>query len=135
MIQYINDISGIEATQLEGFFVGWPSPPNQENHLKLLKGSAHIWLAIDDETNQVVGFINAISDQVLSAYIPLLEVIPSYQSKGIGGELVTKMIETLKDYYMVDLMCDDNMTAFYERFNMFSAGGMIVRNYDMQSGR
>lgn len=135
MIKYVNDTTGIEESQLEGFFVGWPNPPKADKHLALMEKSAHVWIAIDDENNKVVGFINAVSDQVLSAYIPLLEVIPEYQNKGIGGELVKRMIDTLKEYYMVDLMCDQDMQTFYNKFDMFEAGGMIIRNYDMQSGR
>ena len=42
-----------------------------------------------ERSGQVVGFITAISDGVLSAYIPLLEVLPGWRSQGIGGELVT----------------------------------------------
>ena len=41
-------------------------------------------IAIDENTNQVVGFVTAISDGVLSAYIPFLEVLPEYKSIGIG---------------------------------------------------
>lgn len=35
----------------------------------------------------------------------------------------------------VDLMCDENMQAYYDRFDMFKAKGMILRNYNMQRGR
>ncbi|WP_218212220.1 GNAT family N-acetyltransferase, partial [Pseudomonas sp. 2822-15] len=76
---------------LQGFFVGWPNPPSSHTHLKLLEKSTHIVLAVDDENEQVVGFITAISDGVLSAYIPLLEVLTEYQGRGIGKELVRRM--------------------------------------------
>lgn len=135
MIKYIDNLDGINESMLQGFFVGWPNPPNCEKHYQLLKNSTYIWLAIDDESNRVVGFINANSDKVLSAYIPLLEVLPTYQGKGIGGELVKRMIETLKTYYMVDLMCDDELQKYYSKFDMFKSKGMILRNYDYQSGR
>lgn len=97
MIKYIDNIKGITEDELEGFFVGWPNPPNKTKHLKLLDKSSHIWIAYDDEFNKVVGFINAVSDQVLSAYIPLLEVVPEYQGKGIGGKLVELRVLVLLD--------------------------------------
>jgi ribosomal protein S18 acetylase RimI-like enzyme len=59
--------------------VGWPNPPSDEVFLKLLKDSYRVVLAFDNE--KLIGFISAISDGVLSAYIPLLEVLPEYQSK------------------------------------------------------
>ena len=134
MIRYTDETSTIRAEQLAGgFWVGWPNPPSPENHLRILKGSYAIWLAIDDETDQVVGFINAISDGVHAAYIPLLEVLEDYQGRGIGSELVRRMIDGLRHLYQVDLMCDDDVRPFYEQFGMMRAGGMIIRNYDRQS--
>jgi len=35
---------------------------------------------------------------------------------------------------MLDLCCDDDMTAFYEKFGMMKGNAMIKRNYDRQSG-
>lgn len=56
-------------------------------HLKLLDNSSKVVLALDEQFNQIVGFITALSDGVLSAYIPFLEVLPAYKSKGNGKEL------------------------------------------------
>ncbi len=120
---------------LKGFFVDWPNPPSPETHLKLLKNSDEIVLAIDAGKKTVVGFITAISDRVLSCYIPFLEVLPGYQGKGIGKRLVRKMLSKLKKAYMTDLMCDENLRTFYKNFGMEPAGGMIRRNYKNQSGR
>jgi predicted N-acetyltransferase YhbS len=66
----------------------------------------------------VVGFITAISDGVLSAYIPLLEVLKPYQGQGIGGRLVQRMLDQLNGYYMIDLLCDPELESFYARFGM-----------------
>ncbi len=134
MITYIDSVEGITANQLHGFFVGWPNPPSPETHLKLLSNSDHIVLAIDDETAQVVGFITAISDGVLSAYIPFLEVLPPYQGRGIGQELVQRMLEKLNGLYMVDLVCDEEMVVFYTRFGMKPAFAMTIRNFKRQAG-
>ena len=134
MTHFTNDLSAIRPEQLAGgFWVGWPNPPSPENHLRILQGSYAIWLAIDDETDQVVGFINAVSDGVHAAYIPLLEVLEDYQGRGIGSELTRRMIDGLRHLYQVDLMCDDDVKPFYERFGMMPAGGMVIRNYDRQS--
>jgi len=134
MIQYQSHANDIEADQLQGFFVGWPNPPSSKTHLHLLKRSSHIVLAIDDSTNSIIGFINAISDHVLCAYIPLLEVLPEYQGNGIGSELVRRLLSYLDGFYMIDLICDEKLQPFYDRLGMQPALGMVVRDFDNQSG-
>ena len=132
---YQESLDGISPEMLQGFFVDWPNPPNPQTHFKLLRNSDIVVLAIDDQGNRVVGFITAISDGVLSAYIPFLEVLPEYQNKGIGKELVKRMLKELDELYMVDLMCDEDLQSYYEKLCMLKASGMIKRNYNMQAGK
>jgi ribosomal protein S18 acetylase RimI-like enzyme len=134
-IEYIYSAEGVTADQLHSFFVGWPNPPSPESHLELLKNSDEVVLAVDTESRNVVGFITAITDNVLAAYIPLLEVLPDYQNQQIGKALVEKMLARLSGYYMVDLLCDTDLQPFYEKFGMYRATGMLLRNYDRQTGR
>ena len=125
---YKNSLDGITSEMLTGFFVDWPDPPNPQTHLKLLKKSSKVVIAVDDHSNQVVGFITAISDGILSAYIPFLEVLPEYKNKGIGKELVNRMFKELDNIYMIDLCCDDDLIPYYEKFGMTRTNGMIMRN-------
>ncbi|ADU28911.1 GNAT family N-acetyltransferase [Evansella cellulosilytica] len=134
-MKYQMNLKGVTPDMLLGFFVDWPNPPNVNTHYSLLKNSTKFILAFDEEKQRVVGFITAISDGLLSAYIPFLEVLPEYQKNGIGSELVRRMLEELDDLYMVDLMCDENLQTFYTRFNMFKSEGMIKRNYHQQAGK
>ena len=55
LIKYINTPDGINPANLNGFFVGWPNPPSPETHLRLLRSSAHVILAQDSGSEQVVG--------------------------------------------------------------------------------
>ncbi len=130
---YCDDLKQLEIG--DGFFEGWPNPPSKEKHRKILEKSYKSLVAIDEKSNKIIGFINAVSDGVLSAYIPLLEVLPEYQKQGIGSELIKKMLEELNDFYMVDLCCDESLQAFYEKLDMMKSQGMICRNYKYQCGR
>lgn len=134
MIRYVDSIESVTAENLKGFFVGWQNPPSSETHLELLKNSSVVVLAVDSETGNVVGFITAISDRVLSAYIPLLEVLPENQKNGIGLELTRRMLEKLKNLYMVDLLCDEELQSFYAKLGMKQTQGMFLRNYEFQAG-
>lgn len=136
MITYISTCDHITPQHLTGgFFVGWPNPPTPETHLRILQNSYKIWLAIDSsDRDQVVGYVTAISDGVLAAFIPNLEVLPAYQGQGIGRELTQRMLESLRHLYSIDLMCDPDVAPFYTRLGMRPAGGMLIRHYNNQSG-
>lgn len=133
-IIYQDTLEDITPHKLQGFFVGWPNPPSPETHLRLLASSAYIMLAIDTEQDKVVGFVNAISDKVLSAFIPNLEVLPDYQGQGIGTELMQRILKKMDHIYAIDLMCDLELQPFYQQIGMQPSVGMVVRNYHRQSG-
>lgn len=138
MIHFTTELDGLTSRMLTGFFVGWAHPPSPEMHLRLLQQSNHVCLAIDnsadDSSSRIIGFITAISDGVLAAYISLLEVLPSYQRQGIGKELIRRMLHQLQHFYMVDLLCDPSLEHFYSKCGMHPTTGMMIRNYARQSG-
>ncbi|MFD1737978.1 GNAT family N-acetyltransferase [Bacillus salitolerans] len=134
-MKYITDITNINEGMLEGgFFDGWPNPPSTHTHYRILQNSFRFIAAIDEDTNQVIGFITAISDGVLSAYIPLLEVLPFYKNRGIGSKLVKMMLDELNSLYMIDLLCDAELQPYYEKQGMSKAQGMMKRYYENQHG-
>lgn len=137
-IIWSDDADDLEPEQLDGFFVGWPNPPNTETHLRLLRGSSHVVMALvrrPAARPRVVGFATAVSDGVLAAYVPLLEVLPEWQGRGLGRALMQRMLERLRSLYMIDLLCDPPLQVFYEPLGMTRATGMLLRNYDRQSGQ
>ncbi len=133
MIKYSGNLEELDTMNLDGFFVDWPNPPSNQTFIKILKNSYKVILAQKD--NRLVGFITAISDGILSAYIPLLEVIPDYQGQGIGKELIQRMQNELSDLYMIDLLCDEELIPYYEKLGMSKAKGVCVRNYENQAGK
>ncbi len=130
MIRYMSALGHLKPTDIQGFFADWPKPLSPLALLKILDGSDHYILAVDEPAGRVVGFITAISDGVLSAYIPLLEVLPEFKGQGIGSELVRRMLEELRNLYMVDAVCDPDVVPFYERFGMKQLSGMALRRYE-----
>ena len=135
VIDYSDDVSQIGVEQLHGFFDGWPNPPSPQTHLRLLRNSSHAVIAIHRESDAVVGFVTALSDGELCAYIPLLEVLPAHRGNGIGSKLVERVLQLLDGLYMVDLLCDEHMQPFYEKIGMHRATGMMLRRYEHQRGR
>lgn len=132
-IAYTSDVQSLTADQLAGFFVGWPEHPDADTHLRILHESHTAWLALDG--GRCVGFINALSDGVFYAYIPLLEVLPEYQGQGIGTELLRRMIETLSCMYAIDVVCDESVAPFYAARGFGRCAGMIKRNHANQGAK
>jgi GNAT superfamily N-acetyltransferase len=126
-IRYTSSTEGIRANQLRGFFVGWPDPPSPETHRRLLAASDEVVLAFDDEADRVVGFITALSDRIVSAYIPLLEVLPDYQKQDIAAELVRRMLTKLDDVSTIDLVADPELKRLYEELGFERATAMTIR--------
>lgn len=133
-LRYLYATEALTEQKSLGFFAGWPHPPSPDTHLEILQNSDHVVSAYDDKSERVVGFINAIGDGILSAYIPLLEVPESHQGRGIGGELVRRMLDRLDGLYMIDLLCDPELEPFYARFGLCPGFDMVRRDYARQSG-
>lgn len=127
MITWTEELDDINLDDARGFFAGWPRPPSGDTFRRLLEGSDLVQFALDDETSALVGFATAITDGVLCAYIPLVEVLESHQGRGIGRGLVQRLLDRLTDYYMVDVVCDPELVSFYEQMGMHRATAAILR--------
>lgn len=68
--------------------------------------------------NLLIGFIDCISNAVTDAYIQDLIVHPDYQKKGIGTQLMNRMISHLRkqNVYMISVIYDAQLSSFYQRF-------------------
>lgn len=127
-IAFTETIEGVRADQLAGFFLGWSQRPSAELHLAVLCRSDRVVLAWDTQSGSVVGFVTALTDGVMAAYITLLEVRPGYQRRGIGTQLVQRMLELLEPLYMIDALCDEEVLPFYRRFGVTRAVGVAWRD-------
>ena len=94
---------------------------------------AYYYTAFSLATKDFIAYIRLIfAVYLISVY---LEVLPEYQNSGIGKELVSRMINSLDRFYMVDLLCDPQLQDYYRKFGMSNATGAFLRNYRRQSGK
>ncbi|HEX5148207.1 MAG TPA: GNAT family N-acetyltransferase [Candidatus Limnocylindrales bacterium] len=128
-VEFLDDAGTLTADRLRGgFFEGWPNPPSPERHLTHLRGAEAVVIAADPETGDVVGFVTAVGDGGFVAFIPLLEVLPAWRGQGIGRELVRRMLDRLRDRYAIDLVCDEDLVAFYEALGGTPGRAVLWRN-------
>ena len=57
----------------------------------------------------------------------MLEVLPDFQHLNVGTELVQLLLSALREFYMIDLVCDTELLPFYERFGMRAYTAAILR--------
>lgn len=129
MTKYTNSLHLFDSNSFAGFCHGWSNPLSSNKLYDVLSSSYAFVIAYDSETLKPTGFVNAISDGVLSAYIPLLEVLPEHQNNGIGKKLVQILLERLDHLYMVDLCCDESLESFCKPVGFTALKGMVRRNY------
>ena len=74
------------------------------------------------ENDKLIGYIDSVSNGVSDAYIQDLMVCPDYQGKGIGTDLMDKMIEYLKKkrIYMISVVYEECLKPFYEQFGFYN---------------
>jgi len=127
-LRYQNTCEGVGTAQLVGFFTHWRTPRTPAEHLTILQGSDYVVLALDD-SGRVIGFVTALTDGVQAAFISLLEVLPGHRGRGIGSELMRRILGLLSDITAVDLTCRPGLQPFYARFGMQPSVGAVLRNH------
>jgi len=70
----------------------------------------------------LVGLGNAISDGHLVVYFPHLIVRPEYQGKGIGTELMARMMKRYRGFHQQALLADGRAVDFYKKLGFSRAG-------------
>lgn len=104
--------------------LGWNSLKLSVDDLKQMCNQS--WYAIYAFNDQkLVGMGRIISDGVITGIICGLCVLPSYQSKGIGKEMLNRMIRHCEQNRVIpQLMCAESLESYYESFGFkkFSIG-------------
>ena len=119
------DVADVRAVDVEPFFEGWATRPSPDRILAALRGADEVALAWDGD--RLVGFATMLTDDALFAYLPLVEVVTDHRGEGIGSRLVNDLVERCAERYGVDLCCDDDVVAFYERLGFARVNGMVRR--------
>ena len=99
---------------------GWSSAEKPELLHKALVGSHSLVTAWDNE--RLVGLGNAISDGFLVVYYPHLLVLPEYQGRGIGTELMRRLMARYRGFHQHILVADGRAIEFYRKCGFERAG-------------
>lgn len=126
MITYSHSLDAVTDADLTGLLAHWDFIPPNGTLLAMLHSSTHVILARDESSSTLCGYITALSDDVVCAYISALEVRPAFRHQGIASALITQMTNQLQTYGTY-LSCAPNMAAFYEAQGFKQTVGMSKR--------
>ena len=92
------------------------------------------------DVDKLIGYGRIIGDKTIFLYIQDIMVIPEYQGKHIGTEIMNKLIEKINEYKKINsdirtyLGASKGKEKFYEKFGFISrpneelGAGMILYN-------
>lgn len=98
----------------------WSSAEKPEALMNALKNSHYVVTA--RHNGKLVGPGNAISDGYLVVYYPHMLVLPDYQRKGIGREIMKRLQDRYKDFHQQMLVADGDAVNFYRSCGFVPAG-------------
>jgi ribosomal protein S18 acetylase RimI-like enzyme len=98
----------------------WSSAEKPETLQKALLSSHSLVTAWD--ATKLVGLGNAISDGYLVVYYPHLLVLPEYQGRGIGTELMRRLMARYEGFHQHMLVADGRALDFYRKCGFERAG-------------
>ncbi len=107
------DTHNVDLDQLTVLFnsVGWERRTADRDRLaQLVRGSMYVVSAW--EGDRLVGFARAISDGAFNAYISTVAVLPAYQERGIGRELIRRLLDG-RDHLQFVLHANERAHPFY----------------------
>lgn len=102
---------------------GWSSAEKPMQLLSALRNSHSLVTARIER--RLVGLGNAISDGHLVVYFPHLLVHPDFHRRGIGRELMERLLERYRGFHQLMLTSDGDATAFYEAMGFERAGRTV----------
>ena len=122
--------NGIQYSDTREFAIGsvlalyqaneWSSAQKPELLHKALVASHSVVTAWDG--TRLVGLGNAISDGYLVVYYPHLLVLPEYQGRGIGRELMLRLMTRYEGFHQHMLVADGGALDFYRKCGFERAG-------------
>ncbi|MFH2043717.1 MAG: GNAT family N-acetyltransferase [Pseudomonadota bacterium] len=91
--------------------------PDNPLHVRQIIAGSHCFVIASKE-DEIIGMGRALSDKASDAYIQDLTVVDSYRKKGVGTEILKKLVGRLKDdgIKWIALIAERNSHNFYTNF-------------------
>lgn len=115
------DPSSDQIRQITAIYrlAGWWAEdiPDDPSHVRQIIAGSHCFIVATEE-NKIIGMGRAISDKAGDAYIQDLTVMDSYRRKGVGTEILKRLVARLEDDSIkwIALIAERNSHDFYTSY-------------------
>lgn len=139
MISIKENVNSVEEFNYLYDAVGWGSYDEKVSE-KALANTMYSVSVYDDD--KIIGYGRIIGDGICFLYIQDVMVIPKYQGKKIGSQIMNKLLEKINQkklenpYVRVYLGASKGKEKFYEKFGFITreeanlGSGMILDGFD-----
>lgn len=125
MIEYINKIPTVEEYNYLNEKVGW-GKRNEDIVKEALGNTLSAICAYND--NELIGSARIIGDKTIFLYIQDVMVIPEYQNKKVGTNIMNRILEIIKEYREINPNIRVYLGASKGKENFYKKFGFITRD-------
>ena len=127
MIKYISKTPTAEEYNMLTESVGW-GKREEKIVLEALKNTLFSLCVYDDE--QLIGYGRIIGDKTIFLYIQDVMVIPKYQGKNIGTNIMKELLKQISIYKKMNPNIRTYLGASKGKESFYSKFGFVVRPND-----
>lgn len=135
-LKWINNCDDVDWDELSNLYKIAPLGDKKPKDLKIVFSNSMFkyFVYLD---NTLIGAGRALADGMDCSYICDVAIHPDYQSKGIGKSIVSKLIESSKDYNKIILYANPGKEQFYSKlgFDMMNTAMAIFKNKEQAMQR
>lgn len=114
-IHWTNDLSGADWEEIAALYHAAPLGDKNPADLKtVFCNSMYCCFAYDDAT--LVGAGRVLADGCDCAYLCDVAVLPDYQGKGLGQEIIERLLEASRSHKKIILYAVPGKESFYGKF-------------------
>ncbi len=114
-IRWTSDLAEIDLEELQTLYrLALPGDKSVEYLQTVFGNSRYKFFAYEE--GKLVAAGRALADGADCSYLCDIAVMPSHQGKGIGGEVITRLIEASRGHKKIILYAVPGKEGFYRRF-------------------